>query len=129
MILTGLGAEVVKMEKPGSWMQLAGPYHHKGVGACYISVTGFDSTGPYRNRPAFDITVQAPGAAWPSPGIPTNRRCATVSRCPTRGLGCSRPSVSWRHSAPATTPDRASGEDQPPTDGFYHALLALEVWP
>jgi hypothetical protein len=23
---------------------------------------------------------------------------------------------------------QASGEDQPPTDGFYHAILALEVW-
>lgn len=129
MILTDLGAEIVKIERPGSRMQLAGPYHHKGMGAYYMSVTEFDSTGPYRDRPTFDITVQALGTAWPSPGIPTNRRCATVSRRPTRGRECSRPSVSWGHSAPATAPDRASGEDQPPTDGFYHALLALEVWP
>jgi len=59
-MLADLGAEVIKVERPGYGLDAAS-LRALNPRLIYASVTGFGQTGPRREQPAYDFLIQAMG--------------------------------------------------------------------
>ena len=91
----------------------------------YASISGFGQTGPYAQRPGFDLIAQGAAGVMSVTGEPGGNpvKCRRAGQ---RSLG--RPVLRDRHPLARCTPRERTGEGQRIDTSLWEGALALSIW-